>query len=581
MRSVCSPGMRVRLCLMVATRAVTASGCTGESFIPLPPPVAVDVAKDNGTPATTPTVAPAEAPAAAPCVAESDAALCVRLGKNCGAVAGTDNCGEAREVASCGACRSPQVCGGGTVANVCGCPGESDAEFCRRLGKECGTVSALELCGVTRTTDCGSCSGVDTCGATAPNVCDCVPETNAAFCLRLAKSCGAFAGTDNCGQARSAASCGTCASPQTCGSGGVQNVCGEAAIDPGGGGSGKAALLAQKLRGKHNFLFGAGNDSNVSLTLGPPLDLHYQYIVGDWPTWNTDANGQGAYVTKFANDAAAHGMTPMFTLYQMADQGDGAISAIADDTFMSGYWQRVQLLFSRIAAFAKPVVVQVEPDFWGYAFQKLPRDGSGVAKVKAHVAVCADLPDTLAGMGRCFFRLRDAYAPNAVVGLHVTNWGFSMSQLLSFYTAVGAPLGDFITVEVLDRDAGCFEARIESDCQRGGSGWYWDESNTTSPNFHDHLALVKQYTTGLGVPVIWWQVPLGVPSSTSGSTGHYRDNRVHYFFGHVDELVAAGGVGAVFGSGTTPATEQTTLTSDGGQFKNAATGYYASPVALP
>jgi len=53
----------------------------------------------------------------------------------------------------------------------------------------------------------------------------CTPESNATFCARLGKNCGTVSGTDNCGAARSA-SCGTCTSPQTCGGGGTSNVCG-------------------------------------------------------------------------------------------------------------------------------------------------------------------------------------------------------------------------------------------------------------------------------------------------------------------------------------------------------------------
>ena len=53
----------------------------------------------------------------------------------------------------------------------------------------------------------------------------CAPETNAAFCFRLGKNCGTLNGIDNCGTAI-AASCGTCTSPQTCGGAGQTNVCG-------------------------------------------------------------------------------------------------------------------------------------------------------------------------------------------------------------------------------------------------------------------------------------------------------------------------------------------------------------------
>ncbi len=54
----------------------------------------------------------------------------------------------------------------------------------------------------------------------------CTPESDAAFCGRMAKNCGAVSGVDNCGRARSVGSCGGCAAPNTCGGGGKANVCG-------------------------------------------------------------------------------------------------------------------------------------------------------------------------------------------------------------------------------------------------------------------------------------------------------------------------------------------------------------------
>jgi hypothetical protein len=54
------------------------------------------------------------------CAGESDAAFCARLGKNCGSVTASDNCGMQRTVANCGACTAPQSCAGSGTANVCG-----------------------------------------------------------------------------------------------------------------------------------------------------------------------------------------------------------------------------------------------------------------------------------------------------------------------------------------------------------------------------------------------------------------------------------------------------------------------------
>jgi poly(beta-D-mannuronate) lyase len=115
----------------------------------------------------------------------------------------------------------------GGVSTVPACQPETDATFCARLGKNCGTVSGADNCGQSRTvTSCGTCTAPATCGGSGtPNVCSCAPESNAAFCSRLGKSCGTVTGTDNCGQSRTVSSCGTCTAPATCGGGGTPNVC--------------------------------------------------------------------------------------------------------------------------------------------------------------------------------------------------------------------------------------------------------------------------------------------------------------------------------------------------------------------
>jgi hypothetical protein len=79
-------------------------------------------------------------------------------------------------------------------------------------------------------------------------------------------------------------------------------------------------------------------------------------------------------------------------------------------------------------------------------------------------------------------------------------------------------------------------------------------------------------------PAIWWQTPLGLPSNQcGGSNEHWRDNRVSYFFGHVQELIGAGGFGMAFGTG---AGGQTNIRTDSGQFKNAAVAYRAARQSL-
>lgn len=348
-----------------------------------------------------------------------------------------------------------------------------------------------------------------------------------------------------------------------------------------------AAELAAKI-GRDHFIIGMGNDLNNdhdmdgAYTLGVTMDVHYAYLVGllgmgGWPDWNSG----GTFVNILTDSAKKHGTVPMMTLYSMAAKGEANYAVLTDDSYMKPYWDGALLLFKRLAVFGDPALVQFEPDWWAYAQQK---SGGDATKLAVHVASlapdCSTLPDNVAGMGKCLVTLARKYAPKTVVGFHVSSWADSdPAKIIAFMKSIGAADGDFVTTDMLDRDAGCYEAHTDPNCQRGGTtGWYWDETNKTSPNFHDNQSWVKTITTGLGKPMFWWQVPFGVPSTTPGGTAsHYRDNRVHYIFSHIDEFIAAGGVGALFGTG---AGNQTYITTDGDQFKNAVTTYFGSPTAL-
>ena len=316
-------------------------------------------------------------------------------------------------------------------------------------------------------------------------------------------------------------------------------------------------------------------------------DIYDRYVGGvganDWTTWNSPA---GAYVTLVAGEAASVGAVPMFTLYQMAAQGNGNLSVLNDSSFMSEYWSNVQLLFKTIAAYNKPTLVNFEPDFWGYAQAAAPNGDP--TQLFAYVNInsdCASLPNNIVGVAGCLIAEARKYAPKAYVGFPPTSWGDpnDPAGVIAFMNAIGAQHADFITAETLDRDAGCFETMNTTyGCSRNGTatGWYWDETNTTTPNFSQHLATVLTWHNGIGgLPVLWWQTPEGVPSSTPGGSAYnYRDNRVHYFLTHVSELVAVGGLGAVFSTGED---YQTNISTDGGQFQSLSGTYFAAPVSLP
>lgn len=356
------------------------------------------------------------------------------------------------------------------------------------------------------------------------------------------------------------------------------------------GGASPERAIAARLGLPARFAIGLGNDAESTdpnaasgFNLGPKLDIHYMYLSGlEWRSWSSP---DGAYVTNYANAAKSRGVVPMFTLYQAAAKGEGNLGAFNDAGFMTGYWGGVRVMFDRLGAFGSPAIVHVEPDFWGYAQQKGGDDPSKVpVKVGSLVPECAGEPETVAGFGKCIMELARTLSPNVVVGLSASTFGAydgggkpDPARVAAYLKKVGGDESDIVVVETLDRDAGCFEQAADPKCQRGGT-FYWDESNQKQPSFHEHLAWAKAIHLGVGKPLLWWQMPLGVPSATpGGSAGRYRDNRVRYLFSHPGEFVEAGGFGAVFGTG---AGNQTTVKTDGGQFKNALTGYLAAPVSL-
>ena len=345
----------------------------------------------------------------------------------------------------------------------------------------------------------------------------------------------------------------------------------------------KAAALAQRLHGSTNFMFGLSQGQGQ--TDGEPLDLTYAYLPYGWLDYNTDANGRGAIVDIDVASWTANHHAPSFILYQLAGQGDGnAVHSLNDATFMNGYWLGARTMFQRLGRIGVSAAIVVEPDTFGYVSLALQGGGlspSSVSSLPAQITLapeCASMPNTIASFAPCLYAMRDRYSPKVAVGLDLSQWVYDDTQTVAMYRAAGAAQGDFISDSVLDRDVGCWEAHTAADgCgNTARTAKYWADSD-----FVAHLASIKTFTTGFGVPALWWQTPLGVPSTTPGGYhGHYRDNRVQWFFAHVADLVAAGGAGAMFGSGTYPADQQTTLSTDGGQFLAAVRAYYRAPVAL-
>jgi hypothetical protein len=321
---------------------------------------------------------------------------------------------------------------------------------------------------------------------------------------------------------------------------------------------------------------GAGQSINDMKAQGIHSDIIDTYLVGvgsgSWPYWNTN----GAYITYTAQADQAYGATPMFTLYQMASNGDGNEKGIADQTFMNNYWSQVRLMYDRINDLNTPVLVNLEPDFWGYVYAQAPsHDPTQMAAVVNNQPECSGLPNTAAGVGMCLISMGRWHAPKALLGFPPAFWNAAPDVVAKEMQAVGAHRTDLTVAQNSERKESCLELAAVAECTGRTGPFYRDENNINTPNFHQEQAQVSTYRNALGngLPILWWQTPLGVPSDTPGGTpGHYRDDHADYMLKYPWEYGGISTFAIVFSGG---GTYSTSINTDGGQFARLF-GHYLS-----
>lgn len=381
------------------------------------------------------------------------------------------------------------------------------------------------------------------------------------------------------------------------------------------GGSTNPECLASSLMqalGRQHVLVGAQmQEATAGLA---PFDLRYIYIAGTipdgdgpctscasgctsngqscansagcgwWGCWQWDQDPPGKYVRDFIRKAQEHQQLPMLTFYQVlqasgASEGSGEVIAANDVAFMTRFLIQWRFLLQQVGS--APALLHVEPDFWGYVeHQNEDANAIPAAVASANPQDCGHLPNTMAGLGRCFIAMARTYAPQARIGLHASGWGTRMDVLANsnasfdveaearklgrFLRNAGATEGDFIVLDALDRDAGYYQSQ--------GRNRWWDETNATLPNFHQAFTWAHALSVELGLPHIWWQLPVGNMSLPNVTT-QWKDNRVDYMLGHLDEVAAAGGFAVAFGAG---ASGQTTPETDNGNLVSKVQAYAQS-----
>lgn len=358
-----------------------------------------------------------------------------------------------------------------------------------------------------------------------------------------------------------------------------------------------------------------------------PFGFRYQYLSGGvntgngWSTWNTG----GQFVSYYVAESQAASITPVFTYYQLLQsapgnsQGEpaGDFTNLANTTTMTSYYQDLTLFFQR-AAGKSPVVLHVEPDLWAYIQQRAQNDdGSTVPAQVASTGLSdlAGLPNTAAGFGQAFVRLRDAYAPNVILAYHFSTWGTGTDILYSrpsdatvsalgvrtgrFYQSLGAGF-DISFTDLADRDA-AFKQLVYGD---GGASWY------SADDYRRSALYISAFVQTAKQRVAIWQIPFGNTKmrAENNTWDHYQDNKVEWLLddttrAHLQSYAAAGAVAFLFGrgaDGTTCACDASgdgvtnpapinannglslTADDDGGFFHQKAAGYYQTgALSLP
>ena len=329
-----------------------------------------------------------------------------------------------------------------------------------------------------------------------------------------------------------------------------------------------------------------------------PWRYRYQYLAGGvntsnpWQSWNSPT---GAFATNYMNASDANGYVPVFTYYEIlqsnpstgSNESERDFSNLNNTSTMAAYYANFKLLMQLAGSFGKTVVVHVEPDLWGYLEQ---RAGTGDAStLSASVASSGfteaqGFPNTAQGYAWELLKLRDLYAPNALLAIHASMWasGFDVAsstdpnldptaaadKTAAFLSSAGitshtlSSSWDLVFNDVDDHDAGWWE---QQGADNASFTHWWDPSNLRQPSFSRYLFWVGELHTRTSLQQVVWQVPVGNQEylTMNNTCGHYQDNVAQYFISHAGDLYQAGLVAVLFGAGNGCQTSYTDARGDG------------------
>ena len=361
------------------------------------------------------------------------------------------------------------------------------------------------------------------------------------------------------------------------------------APSPSAGGSGSTT----RFMGSDKVLIG-GSMSDDSATAAP-FDVRYAYVHSQpapssnyysaalchdawtswWGCWNGSTTAPGTYVTwrdsvvaKATYKGHPRPQKSFWTWYSLRDLGDmagqgdgpGEVVAINRADLLTLYLNDYRFFLQKIGN--SHDMIDIEPDFWGYV-RSLGNPHQVPAKVSlANPTDCGSQENSAAGLSRCLIAMAHKYAPNAAAGLHLTCWDWegNIQKCVKDYADLGAQNADFLPTDVSDRDAGWYALPAH-----GGRDTFWTDQKASAA-----LKFYKTMAESVDKPVVLWQIPLG-NKAQNNTLNHFKDDKVDWFFAHMDQVAKAHVAALLFGPGHG---EQTTVESDGGNLIRKTIAYH-------
>nr|WP_234439133.1 RICIN domain-containing protein [Streptomyces sp. NRRL B-3229] len=357
-----------------------------------------------------------------------------------------------------------------------------------------------------------------------------------------------------------------------------------------GGGSSTTSFM-----GSNKVLIG-GSMSDESANAAP-FDVRYAYVHSQptpssdyysaskcqdawkswWGCWGGSTTAPGSYVTWSDAQAAkaTYKGSPrpqkfFWTWYSLRDLGDlaghgdgpGEVEAINRVDLLTRYMNDYRFFLQKIGN--SHDMIDLEPDFWGYV-RSLGDPHQVPAKVSgANPKDCGSQENSAAGLSRCLIAMAHTYAPNTTVGFHLSCWDWQSNTqgCAKDYANLGARDADFLVADVSDRDAGWY-----AQPAHGGHDNFWTDKKAAAA-----LGFYKTMAESVGKPVVLWQIPVG-NMAQNNTLNHYKDDKVDWFFAHMNQVADAHVAALLFGAGQQ---EQTSIETDGGNVIRKTIAYHNS-----